>query len=147
MIRVIALALILTGCAHTGPVADGVTTTVGLQAGLQEGNPLIASNPSVMLPLSVAVRVGAMRYARDKPHCAHKTNMVDSMGWGAAFNNLAVMAGVSGGPLIGFASAAIFYTTRRDRFAEYCRPEPCLLTDLPSFATRATCERGAIVAR
>lgn len=145
MIRALLLALILTGCAHTGPVADGLTTTVGLQMGATEGNPLIAANPTVALPLSVAVRIGAMRYARGSEHCEQIANTTDSIGWAAAINNIGVVAGcgVVAAP-IGILAGIVLYHRRKQHFVEYCRVT-CSLDDLPDFATRATCERGRIV--
>jgi len=145
LIRTVLLTLLLAGCAHSGPVADGVTTFAGLAAGAQEINPIIAVNPIVMAPLSIAARTGAVRYARGTDGCSEVVGAVDSLGWGAAANNIAVLAGAGPAAIpIGVIAMLLTYEKRQDQYANYCRMT-CSLSDLPDFATRASCDRGRIV--
>lgn len=137
--------LVLSGCAQTGPVADGATTFAGLAAGARESNPIIAVNPTIMVPLSIVARNGAMRYARGADNCVEVVGVVDSFGWGAAANNIAVMAGAGPAAVpIGVIATLVMYDKRRDQFANYCRMT-CRLSDLPEFASQANCVRGRIV--
>lgn len=139
------LALLLSGYAHTGPIADGTTTIAGLAAGAQEANPLIAVGPNVMAPLSIAARLGLMRYARGTDNCVKSAGAIDSFGWGAAVNNIAVMAGAGPAAIpLGLIATVLIYEKRRDHFVDYCQGS-CSMSDVPYFVTEARCDHGRIV--
>ncbi len=75
-----------------------------------------------LAPLSIAARIGVMRYARGADNCAEFAGAVDSFGWGAAANNIAVMAGAGPAAIpVGLIATLLIYEKPQEHFADYCR--------------------------
>jgi hypothetical protein len=122
MNRLIAAAslAVLSACASSQPIAggsiaDGASTAVALSQGGVEANPIIAS---ICPPDPIATglcAIGIQTLAADlmirsgvpEKTVRHRQNVI---GYGAACNNLAVVAGVAfPASLIGFAACAWGY--------------------------------------
>ena len=148
--RALILALLLTGCAtHSGPVADGVSTEIALQAGAVEGNPLLFGGHPAALALSVAARSAYMQSQRERHNCAYNTGWVYGAGWGYTANNLLAASAVA--PMIalpvGIVSGMIYAGVTEDARHAWCYPvyPACSLADLPQGARAADCVRGKLV--
>lgn len=105
MIRAALLALCLTGCAtaqdarnaQLAGFADAGTTAGALASGAVEANPLLIGSPAGIAG-TLALKLG-MVAAADRFEPATRATILRSntaLWSGAAFNNLALMAGASG---------------------------------------------------
>lgn len=141
----------LAGCAtpHSGPTADVGSTFVAMEAvsGAQELNPIAGvAGLTGGAVISLGARLAINRHYRGKEDCPTVAGWTNAVGWGAACNNLAVVAGaapmVSVPLLIGCAIAA--KKTRADKTEAWCGSYeltdlPCSLGNLPGEAQSARC--------
>lgn len=152
MTRAILLTLLLTGCAHTGPVADGITTEVALQAGATEANPLLAGGHPAALVASVVARGVVMESRRGKADCEHTAAWISGAGWAFAGNNAAIAIGGAAASAIalpaGILLALLIVDATEGSRGEWCHgyeltDYPCTLP-LPEGITAATCVDGRL---
>lgn len=140
------LATLLTACAYSGPVADGVSTEIALAANssAMEINPL-GGHPAIRA-VGLVAKTAIIRHQRGKPLCTTAVASIGGLGWFAAGNNMAVAlsAGSSIALPIGLVTGLAYLYATADERREWCYPS-CSLNDLPQGAKGATCERGRVV--
>jgi len=123
-----------TNVADAGQAADKISTAVAVGTGTgAEMNPALASfGPAGFLAFGGAVIVGrkAITQGRDvsTKECVEGSKLMGSVGWGAAGNNILVMAGA--GPVSLIGGVVAWTVAKKQNYKGSCVSGPIQITQL-----------------